>query len=155
MGLSGRDDRGEQSSSGTVPKDLIVFDNLVYSAVDFPPWWLLKQVLPFELQSVVSYKPRLLGNWPAALYQRDVEQVVQQAYAAMLAKAVWRKKSLALNHAVNLVELRRTFQVTSVTYQLVLLPVWVGLARRKGETRLVLVNGQTGNVVLSSPLRSG
>jgi hypothetical protein len=138
-----------------VRKDLIAFDNLVYSAVDFPPWWLLKQILPFSLQAVVSYEPQLLGNWSAALYQQDVEQVVQQAYGDMLAKALWRKKSLALSQAVNLAELKRTFQVTSVTYQMVLLPVWLGLARRREETRLVVVNGQTGRVVISGPLRSG
>jgi len=143
-----------------VRKDLIVFDNLLYSAMDFPPWWLLKQVLPFELRAVVGYEAQLLANWPAALYQRDVEQVVQQAYSTMLTKAIWQNRSLALSQTVNFGELRRTFQVTTVTYQLVLLPVWVGLARRQREagrvpgTRLVLVNGQTGNVVLSSPLRS-
>lgn len=154
-GLPGYHGREGERSSPMMRKDLIVFDNLLYSAIDFPPWWLLKQVLPFELGAVVSYEPRLLGNWPAALYQRDVEQVVQQAYNAMLAKAVWRNRSLALRQAEDFTELRRSFQVTTVTYQLVLLPVWVGLVRREQETRLVLVNGQTGNVVLSSPLRSG
>jgi hypothetical protein len=102
----------------------------VYSAIDFPPWWLLKQILPLEMQAAVSYEPQLLGNWPAALYQRDVEQVVQEAYNTMLVKAIWRNRSLALGEAVSFSELRRTFQVTTVTYQLVLLPVWVGLGRR-------------------------
>lgn len=136
-------------------RDLIVFDNLVYSAIEFPLWWLRKRVLPFEVKAVVSYEPQLLGNWPAALYQRDVEEVVPQAYNAMLAKAARRNRSLALGQAVNPVEPRRTFQVISVTYQLLLLPVWAGLARREQETRLVLVNGQTGSVVLSHPLRIG
>lgn len=143
----------DEQRAAAVRKDLIIFDNLVYSALDFPPWWLLKQVLPFELRAVIPYESRLLADWPAALYQRDVEQVVEQAYNTMLAKAAWRHKSLALGQVVDFAELRRTFQVTTVTYQLVLLPVWAGLARREQEHRLVLVNGQTGNVVMSSPLR--
>jgi hypothetical protein len=147
-------DKRQQGSSST-RRNLIVFDNLVYSAVEFPPWWLLKQVLPFELRAVVSYEPRLLADWAAVLYQRDVELVVQQAYNDMLAQAVWRNKLFAINQAVNFTELRRTFQVTAVTYQLVLLPMWVGLARWEQEHRLVLVNGQNGNVVQSGPLRFG
>jgi hypothetical protein len=46
------------------------------------------------------------------------------------------------------------FQVTTVTYQLVLLPVWVALAQRDREQRLVLVNGQTGQVAFSSELKA-
>jgi hypothetical protein len=133
-------------------KQLMMFDNLVYSAMDFPPNWLLKQILPYRLGAVVPYEPRLLANLPAALYQRDVEVVVQQAYNLMLARAVWRKKSLMLAQASDYAELRRTFQVTTVTYQLILLPVWVALALREREYRLVLVNGQTGRVIFSSPL---
>ena len=60
-----------------------------------------------------------------------------------------------IGQALSFSELRRTFQVTTVTYQLVLLPMWVGLAHQVHEARLVLVNGQTGRVALSSPLRSG
>ena len=154
-GLSASLDHDQEQTVRPVRKDLIIFDNLVYPAIDFPPWWLLKQILPFELQAVVSYEPQLLGNWPAALYQRDVVQVVQEAYNTMLTKAVWRNRSLAIGQALSFSELRRTFQVTTVTYQLVLLPMWVGLARQVHEARLVLVNGQTGRVALSSPLRSG
>jgi predicted RNA-binding Zn-ribbon protein involved in translation (DUF1610 family) len=143
----------QEKRSALLKKNLIIFDNLLYSAIDFPPWWLLRQVLPFHLQVVVPYEPQLLADWPAVLHQRDVEEVVQQACNTMLAKAVWRNKSLALSQASDFAELRRTFQVTTVTYQLLLLPVWVGLGLREKEQRLVLVNGQTGNVVWSSPLR--
>jgi hypothetical protein len=151
--LSAYVDRDQEERPEMLKKSLVVFDNLLYPAVEFPPWWLLKQVLPFKLGAVVPYEPQLLADWPAVLYQRDVEEVVQQAYDTMLAKAVWRNKSLVLTQTVDFAELRRSFQVTTVTYQLVLLPVWVGLARRALEHRLVLVNGQTGRVVWSSPLR--
>lgn len=148
----GQLDRPPLTGSSTLAKQLMMFDNLVYSAMDFPPAWLLKQLLPYRLRAVVPYEPRLLANWPAALYHRDVEVVVQEAYNLMLAKAVWRKRSLMLSQASDYAQLRQTFQVTTVTYQLILLPVWVALARREKEQRLVLVNGQTGRVVFSSPL---
>jgi hypothetical protein len=47
---------------------------------------------------------------------------------------------------------RRTFRVSGVTYQLVLLPVWVGLLERDGRWRVGLINGQTGKAVVGSLL---
>ncbi len=146
-------DRPTSHGGPTLGKELLMFDNLIFSAMDFPPAWLLKEILPFELAALVPYEPRLLADWPAALYQRDVEAVAKEAYNLMLTKAVWRKKSVAFASAVELAELRRAFQVTTVTYQLVLLPVWAALVQREQELRLVLVNGQSGQVAVSSPLQ--
>lgn len=151
MGMLDQDPAHGESVAG---RELIMFDNLLYSAMDFPPPWLLKQILPFELSAVVPYEARLLANWPAALYHRDVEVVVREAYNHMLAKAVWRKRSLAMAQVSDIEDLRRTFQVTTVTYQLILLPVWVAMAQRAHERRLALINGQTGQVTFSSPIRS-
>jgi DNA-directed RNA polymerase subunit RPC12/RpoP len=137
-----------------VAKELMMFENLVFPAMLFPPPWLLKQVLPYELGALVPYEPRLLASWPAALYDRDVEVAVKDAYDAMLSTAAWRKRSVVVANASELRQLRHAFQVTSVTYQLVLLPVWVALAQRDKDQRLVLVNGQTGQVTFSSPIRS-
>lgn len=154
MGILNRLNQDDVRQNPMPGKELILFDNLLCSAMDFPPPWLLKQILPFRLAAVVPYEPRLLANWPAALYHRDVEAGVREAYNEMLAKAVWRKKSLLLAQASDYAELRRTFQVTAVTYQLVLLPIWVALAQRGHERRLVLVNGQSGQVTFSSTLQS-
>jgi len=135
-------------------KELMMFDNLVFPAMAFPPPWLLKRVLPYELGALVPYEPRLLASWPAALYNRDVEVAVGDAYDAMLSAAAWRKRSVVVANASNLGQLRQAFQVTAVTYQLVLLPVWVALAQRDKDQRLVLVNGQTGQVTFSSSLKA-
>jgi transcription elongation factor Elf1 len=154
MGMLDQLDQDELRQKLMPDKELIMFDNLLCSAMDFPPPWLLKQILPFELAAVVPYEPRLLANWPAALYNRDVEAVVGEVYNEMLAEAVRRKKSLVFAQASDLAELRRMFQVTAVSYQLVLLPIWVAQAQRGHERRLVLVNGQSGRVTFSSILRS-
>jgi predicted RNA-binding Zn-ribbon protein involved in translation (DUF1610 family) len=136
-------------------KDLMMFDNLLFSAMDFSPPQLLRRILPFDLGALVPYEPRLLADRSAVLYQRDVEVVVEDAYNVMLAMAVGRARrpvaSLTTDHA----ELRRAFQVTSATHQLVLLPVWVAQVRREDLRRLAMVNGQTGKVTVSAPLRGG
>jgi hypothetical protein len=135
-------------------RDLFMFDNLLYSGMEFPPPELLGRILPYELGALVPYEDRLLADWPAALYQKDVEEVVEVAYDAMLGLAVRRSgPALVASSPAEAVQLRRSFQVTSATYQLILLPVWVALAQREERHRLVLVNGQTGKVVVSSPLR--
>jgi hypothetical protein len=143
---------GLPESGSPVKRDLLMFDNLVYSGMDFPPSDLLGQILPFELKALVPYEARLLADWPAALYHRDVEEVVEIAYDAMLSWAVLRSGPLDASSAAEYAKLRRTFQVTSATYQLVLLPVWAALAQREDRFRLVLVNGQTGKVALSARL---
>jgi hypothetical protein len=50
------------------------------------------------------------------------------------------------------VRVRRSFQTSGLTYQLVLLPIWICLLRADDELRLALVNGQTGKVAFSSAL---
>jgi DNA-directed RNA polymerase subunit RPC12/RpoP len=150
-GRAGRLPPGEETALG---KETMMFDNLVFAAMEFPPAWLLKKVLPYRLGALVPYRSQLLANWPAAIYQRDVEVVAREAHNSMLTSAVWRKRSVLAANAAELGQLRRMFQVTTVTYQLVLLPVWAALAQRDREQRLVLVNGQTGQVAFSSELKA-
>jgi DNA-directed RNA polymerase subunit RPC12/RpoP len=152
---SGRTGHPLPGGEPALSKETMMFDNLVFSAMDFPPPWILKKVQPYKLRSLVPYEAQLLANWPAALYQRDVEVAAREAYNSMLTSALWRKRSVVAANAAELGQLRRMFQVTTVTYQLVLLPVWAALARRDREQRLVLVNGQTGQVAFSSELKSG
>ena len=142
---------GEETALG---KETMMFDNLVFAAMEFPPPWLLKKVLPYKLGALVPYKSQLLANWPAALYQRDVEVVAREAHSSMLTSAARRRRSAIAAAAADPGQLRRLFQVTTVTYQLVLLPVWAALACRDREQRLVLVNGQTGQVAFSSELKA-
>ena len=130
-------------------QDLLMFDNLLFSAMDFPPPQLLDRVLPFDLKLLVPFEPHLLANWPAALYHVDVEAAVEQAYDVMLNRALWQAGPRAVSEAANPAQLRRTFQVTSATYQLVLLPVWLAVVQRD-DRRLALVNGQTGKVAVES-----
>jgi hypothetical protein len=106
----------------------------------------------FDLHALVPYEPRLLADWPAQLYNLDVEVVVKDAYDTMLALTSRQvgppvKVMLAWDSTPSS-DARRSFQVSSTTYQLVLLPVWVALLQSQDERSLALVDGQTGKVVL-------
>ncbi len=63
----------------------MTYDNLPFPGVDIPPPSFLDQVPPFDLHALVPYEPRLLADWPAQLYNLDVEVVVEDAYDTMLA----------------------------------------------------------------------
>ncbi|MFN2182609.1 MAG: hypothetical protein ACK2UU_01400, partial [Anaerolineae bacterium] len=118
-------------------------------------------ILPFDLGALVPYEPRLLANRPAELYSLDVEAAVETAQASMLRQAVRAATTRDLEPLLRLEdddeeerEVRRSFRVTSATYQLVLLPAWAALLEVKGRLRVALVNGQTGKMALSRPLRA-
>ena len=123
-----------------------------------PPPSFLDQVHPFDLHAPVPYEPCLLADWPAQLYNLDVEVVVEDAYDTMLALA--RRQAgppvrvMATWDSTLPSNTRRSFQVSCTTYQLVLLPVWVALLQSQDERSLALVNGQTGKVVLGLTLPS-
>jgi hypothetical protein len=140
---------GEISSEETPPAvHLTMYDNLLFSAVAVPPRNLLDQILPFEVHALVPYEARLLADWPAALYQRDIEAAVQEAFGMVVGLARQRAEGASDEESPGYRRVRRSYHVTSMTYQLLLLPVYVALLQSDRARRIVLVNGQTGKVAV-------
>jgi hypothetical protein len=147
---------GSTDRTAPIP-DLMMFDNLLFSGVLAPAPSFLRRVFPFELDTMVPYEPRLLADWPAVLYHRDVDVVARDACEKMIGLARRRACPAVAVESSDCEHVQRTFRVTSVAYQLVLLPVWVALlqAPDKGRQRLGLVNGQTGDVAFGPALIDG
>ena len=141
-------------ASATIPpqSDLVMVDNVLVPAMDEPLGEMLQRVTPFETHAMVPYEPRLMADWPAALYNLDVEVAAERVHGEMIAIARRRAaRPIALSSASSRpVRMKRAFQVSSKTYQLVLLPIWVALLKQGKELRLALVNGQTGRVVFDA-----
>jgi predicted RNA-binding Zn-ribbon protein involved in translation (DUF1610 family) len=157
---STKDPRQRTPPRGAAPtSDMMMFDNLLFPGVRIPPPDLLKRVLPFEVKAMTTYEPRLLADWPAQLYHRDVEMAVRDANNAMLARARRRSPPLVTTESSSEfgspTYVRRSFQVASVTYQLTLLPIWVSFTQEGNSYRLVLVNGQTGKVIFGPKVAAG
>jgi hypothetical protein len=131
---------------------MLMFENLLYCAMDLPSTRLVAGLLPYTLDRLVPYEPHLLADRAAALYRRDVEDVAEEAYEAMLKAATQRTKPSTLERLSGW-NVRRWYQVTTVTYQLVLLPVWAAVLRSEGRRSLVLLNGQTARATTGAPLR--
>jgi predicted RNA-binding Zn-ribbon protein involved in translation (DUF1610 family) len=128
---------------------LLMFDNLLYSAMELPFARLLESLLPYKTRKLVPYDAHLLADWAAALYRRDVENVVEEARDAMLEAAI-RRTRRSSPEAFRSWNVRLSFQVTTVTYQLVLLPVWTALMAHEDQRFLVLINGQSGEATLGT-----
>lgn len=113
---------------------------------------LLRQIEPFDLEGLVAYKPEYLAGWPAGTYDVSLAQAALDARAGMLADATRRLgPKLLPGRLVSEWQVRGS-DFTGQTYQLVLLPVWVGHYQYRGRRYRVLVNGQTGQVAGDRPL---
>jgi LSD1 subclass zinc finger protein len=145
-------DRNDTRAKPLVTKELLMFENILLSGVVAPPREFLAGILPFDVETLVPYEPRLLADWPAALYSLDVETAVETAQASMLRAAVRAAEPPVGIEDNGERDVQRRVRVTSATYQLVLLPAWAALLDTRGELRVALVNGQTGKVALSRPL---
>jgi DNA-directed RNA polymerase subunit RPC12/RpoP len=112
---------------------------------------LLSNIGPFDLAQLVRYKPEFLAGWPAGSYDVSVAQASLDMRAAIVrdaSKKLWTK-AIPGHHIATLQVLRPEY--SGQTFQLLLLPVWVGAYKYRGKTYRVLVNGQTGKVAGDRP----
>ena len=115
------------------------------------PTDLLSSVAPFDLSKLVRYKPEFLAGWPAGAYDVPLSQASLDTRAGIVrdaSKKLWTK-ALPDQHIATLQVLRPEY--SGQTFQLVLLPVWIGTYQYRGKTYRVLVNGQTGKVAGDRP----
>jgi hypothetical protein len=126
------------------------FKDLLFSGVSIPPPSMTDQLAPYDMEQLIPYEPRFLADWPAQLYDQDVEWVVEDAYDTMLSLAV-QKTGAPVVSSANVPQTTKaaiSFQVSRTTYQLILFPIWVIVTKQEKYRHLILVNGQTGKVVL-------
>ena len=122
------------------------YDDFLQSGSRKLPADLLSSIGPFDLAQLVNYQPEFLAGWPAGTYDVSLAQASLDARAAIVqdaSKKLW-SKALPGHHIATLQVLRP--EHSGQTFQLVLLPVWVGTYKYRGRTFRVLANGQTGKV---------
>jgi hypothetical protein len=113
-----------------------------------PAKTLTEKIGQFDMDGVVAYEPKLLAKYPAELYTIDFDQASLEA-RSIASKTVREKHALQENPS-DQYQVSFFTLVKSMTFQLLLLPVWVAtLTEEDGDIRTALVNGQSGKVVLS------
>jgi hypothetical protein len=129
------------------PGEPYTIENLMLPGTNRPSPSMIDGMSDYDLSILVEFEPQLLADWPAMLYNIDVELAVEDAYDAMI--------TLALNAlgppvliGIDLppgTRAVRTLQVRRTTYQLILLPMWLAYLESEKGVGFALINGQTGD----------
>lgn len=128
-------------------------------AVKSPPQDLTGQLTPYDLRAAIQYDPHWLAKYPAQMYSVDFDAASLDA-RAVIADSMQKKYALRVEERLldmgqdrnNTASMQVYSQVQSMTFRLALLPVWIAtLYGAEGETRLAVVNAQTGKTALGRP----
>ena len=120
-------------------------------AVKSPAPLLTEKLGRYDLDTMQPYTPPLLASHPAQLYDIDFDKASLDA-RSKIGNEMRERHAVAAEKGkqVNLFP-----SVKNMTFQLVLMPVWVGtLYESDGDVRTALVNGQTGRIALGKPKKS-
>ena len=105
----------------------------------------IAQITPFDLKSVLGYRPEILVGWQAEFYQLVLEDAAVEAHKRM--------RDLAFRRAAGrnlFMDSTQMFAddvcILDQTYKLVLLPVWIARRTVQGKIEQTLINGQTGKI---------
>ncbi|MCI0395427.1 MAG: hypothetical protein L0332_33375 [Chloroflexi bacterium] len=133
--------------SGSVP---VLEHNVLVPAGRTLPKRLAGTLRHFDLAQVVAYDPRYLADWPAQTYEIAVGDASLVARRHVLDEIrEWTRRMAAENGVSNVQVSSAGMQVES--FQLVLLPVWIGHYTVDGRTYTVVANGQSGAVLGELP----
>ncbi len=131
-------------------------DGVGICAVKSPPRDLTSRISDFDMADVAPYEPKWLARFPAQLYTIDFDKASLDA-RELVSKVMQRKHNRVVEHKSRdeygrerVTEvIRMMTQIQSMTFQLVLMPVWmVHMLEVDDEIRTGVVNAQTGKVAL-------
>ncbi len=144
-------------STSTNTQDAML--DIAVCAVKSPRVSLTGRLVPYQMTEVVPYEPQWLAKYPAQLYCIDfdaasldaravVSKFMRDKYKAIADRRMQAsRRSAGYNEPGEFVTI--TSQVRSMSFRLLLLPVWIALLTEvDGDMRIGLVNGQTGRVAL-------
>lgn len=132
----------------------ILLSDIPFFAARTPAARLLQKIEPFDLRRGVDYDPRLVAAHPAELYDIDLPDASIQVRQRLTRDACRKaepslrlRKPSGYGSDDDAGSLRLNAYTQFLTYRLGLLPVWIGqLIEEDGDTRQIVVNGQTGKV---------
>ena len=128
------------------------FDDILVSGLKALSPAHLEWIQPFKLDDLQPFSRDYLAGWPAMIYNRSLaeaslvarEKVLKEIRPELSASIAigYEKRDLEMSNA----------NWSGITYQHVLLPLWIGSYQFQGKTYPLLVNGQTGKVGGNKPV---
>ncbi|MDX1993985.1 MAG: TFIIB-type zinc ribbon-containing protein [bacterium] len=127
-------------------------NDVLVCGVKSPAPLLTRKLGTFDLDAKVAYDPQHLATHAAQLYDIDFDKASLEA-RSRVGDAMRERHTPPHKDGVRVSVFS---SVKNMTFQLLLLPVWVGtLYEADGDVRTALVNGQTGRVALGKARRGG
>jgi len=126
------------------------FDDILVVASESIPQEMVERALPFRLEEVVNFDPRLMIGWESEVYQLEVDAGYEKADTIMDYK-IRHMCSAQLGG-----DTQRNLHVQSSksgqTFKHIMLPIWICTYMYQNKVYRFLVNGQTGRVYGQKPL---
>jgi ribosomal protein S27AE len=110
----------------------------------------LEQILPYRLEEVVNFDPRLLLGWESEIYSLEVDKGYQVADQIMDSKI--RNMCSAQLGGDTQRNLRISSRKWDQTFKHIILPIWISSYTYNGKQYHFTINGQTGKVNGQKPL---
>ncbi|MEL6865884.1 MAG: hypothetical protein AAFP19_15770 [Bacteroidota bacterium] len=107
-------------------------------------------VMPFRMEEVVNFDPRLMVGWEAEVYDLEVDRGYQRADQIMDSKL--RQMCSAQLGGDTQRNLHVSSQKWDQTFKHIILPVWICAYTFNNKTYRFTINGQTGRVHGKKPL---
>lgn len=126
------------------------FDDVLVSGSGNMSQAFLDRILPFNLNELVNFDPRLLAGWESEVYSVELnegwargEKIMDQQLYHMAAYALGGDTQR---------NLRIFTQKTNQSFKHIILPIWLASYRYRGKIFRFVVNGQTGKVYGQKPI---
>lgn len=126
------------------------------AAVSSPPLKLTRELGDYPVGNARPYAPKLLGGFPAELYDIDFDAASLEA-RSVIGEEMREKHRYQVQAARgNSVNVTIFTEFQQMQFQLVLLPVWVAtIHERDDDIRTALINGVTGRIALGKARKPG
>jgi len=126
------------------------FDDVLVVGSDSLEQKHVDRVLPFRLNELVNYDPRLMVNWEVDIYKTEVDQGYEQAEVIMDHKT--RNMCSAQLGGDTQRNLHVKSQKSGQTFKHIILPFWICAYMYNNKTYHFTINGQTGKVYGKKPI---
>lgn len=131
----------------SVKNDVRMFRNVLVSGVSALSDDRLRDLAPFDLALAETLRPEHLAGWPAILYDVSLETARKRAIKQIVEEIKPGGNGTGLGDDMAL-----GGNWSSMNYQHVLIPVWVGEYHFNGKPYRLFINGQTGKVTGAKPI---
>ncbi len=126
------------------------FDDILVAASNGIEQSMVERILPFRLEEVVNFDPRLMIGWEAEVYDMEVNTGYEKADKIMDYKI--RHMCSAQLGGDTQRNLNIQSQKSDQTFKHIILPLWVCSYIYRDKVYRFLINGQTGRVYGQKPL---